>query len=274
MTDYPDYQTPAEHARQISVTGVPLLAQAATVYANPAVSVPANSSFASGTFPVNQTAYEIYISVGFPVAATVPFVEVTLQWGEPSGTVSMWADTYIIPGNTAAAGFLVRGRGPAKGSTVAVNIANLDAAQAASVNVRLLQHSRVAVRDDWRWNNGFNRSAVVPGWTLPVLPDDESVLGMEAAAAVAAGASVSWLCGMHNGLVNFGLDLGGGALANLVVQVAAEPAGSYVANNPIYGTVNPPPNFQVACPRSPVRFQLHNNGTTAVNVTWSAIRAD
>ncbi len=272
MSDFADWQVPQAHADTIAATGVPLLAQPATVFANTAISLAAGTSQTFGSFVVNQTAYEIWVAVNFPAGATVPFVELALLWGEPANAVTIAADTYILPGATSTPGFVVRGRGPAKGSNVIVSLINLDAGQTATVQVRLIQHSRPVMRDLWKWNNQADKALTVPTWTLPALTDDETVLGMGSATSIAAAGNAAFLCGMHDGPIQVGLEVNSGAASNLIVQVAAEPGGSYVSNNPLYSVTNGAPSFQIAGTRSPLRFQLHNNGTTVMTVTWSMLR--
>lgn len=271
MTDFADWQAPQAHADAISVTGVPLLT-AAVVTVNQTFTTPGGGNGFSPVKAVTGIGYELLIESTIGAAATVPFVEVQVIWSYSVSGAVVATDSWVVPCNGGGTVFTSHITGPSKADQAQVQVINLDPSVTSTVNVILFANSRVYSADRCKWLNNLVKSSTVPGWTLPHLPDDESVLGMQSAASIPAGSSVAWLCGMHDGLVNFGIDLGAGVLTNLVAQVSAEPSSYYVANNPIYGQVNPPSNWQVACPRGPFRFQLHNNGTTALSVTWSAIR--
>lgn len=272
MTDYPDWTVPQASANAISVTGVPLLSMATLAYQgtlNPA----ALATLSSGSQSMTQVGYEILVQSSYGVAPTVPFIEVQLEWFMVGVTNRVATDTFIVPASTTPGAFTVRGTGPSKGDLVNVHVTNLDPAQTATVSIALLQVSRTYVTDSWRWDNAANAGLTVTGWTLPSLPPDESVLGMAASSVIGAGGNGTWLCGMHQGLVNASIEMNVGALTALVAQVAAEPGSAYVANNPLYSLATPPNVFQYAAPRAPVRFQLHNNSGAAVTVTWSLVRA-
>jgi hypothetical protein len=270
--DYRDWTAPQAHADSIAATGVPLLGAAQTLLANPAIAPAPGAPVTLGPFTVGQIGYDIVVTTQFAGGTAAPFIEVSLTWSDPGGVSTVTTDTFICPGATSLAGFIVRGRGPAKAGNVAVTVTNLDAVNTPTVGVRLLEHSRIFGRDDWRWHNSHNAGLTVPGFTLPVLPDDESVLGMATGVNVPANSTSSpLLFGMFSGPVGVGIQMTTGAFAALTVLLQAVPSSSYVANNPICGYLSPPSVFQVAGPRAPMRLILANNTGVALAVTLSLL---
>lgn len=270
-TGYPDWQVPKANATQIAATGVPLLAASALLLQqtfNPAAG--ATQSSLGSTF--SQIGYDFTVQSSFSVAPTTPFIRVQLEWLDSGTSVRVATDTFVVPASTTPGAFTVHGSGQAKGDQCTVHVTNLDGLQVATVTVLLTESSRVPASDTWRWDNQANAGLTVTGWTLPVLPPDESVLGMQSGAVIAGGANGSWLCGMHDGLCWFSAQVQAGALANLVFQFAAVPSSAYTANNPLYNVTGAPSAFQFAGVRSPLRLIIHNNGTSSATVTWGLVR--
>ena len=274
VSDYPDYAPHVAHADQIAATGVPLLALPQQLYAISSKVIFSASTDFEALVPVKQPGYHCGVSVQFPAAATVPFVKVSLFWTDSMTSVNLASENYIIPGAQSPSVFTALGSGIAKGNKVQLRLTNLDPAQNATVSVTMNADSIPRSGDSWLWENALDSGLTVPGFTLPTLPDDESVLGMLGSVTVPAGGTSSFLFGMHNGPINVGLDQGGGPWTNITLQLAAAPSSAYVGNNPIYAAVNPPPSLQIAGPRSPVRVGLHNSATTAFTATMSLIAAD
>lgn len=271
MTDYPDWQTPQSHADKIAATGVPLLALA-TLLLQQSFNPAAGLTQSSAALAVPQIGYDITVTGSFGVAPSSPFIRVQLEWTDAGTSTRIATDTFIVPAATNPGVFTVHGRGPSKGDTVTVHVTNLDVSQTVLATVLLLSTSRIPVTDTWHWDNGLNVGSVVQGWTLPTLPADESVLGMADAVTIGAGANTAWLIGMHDGLMGVGIQVTSGALSSVVAQLAAEPASEYVPDNPLYSQVGPPSWFQVAGVRGPMRFQLHNNATSSITLTWGIVR--
>lgn len=271
-TDYPDWAPHVAQAQQIAATGVPLLTAASVVYNAAGVNIAGNSAYAPGPQVVSQIGYEFWIQASTGAAATVPFLQVKLTWDDTVSGRTVATDTFTVPAASSAGGFVVAGRGPSKASQVVLTVLNLDPAIAASVNLVMLQNSRVYPKDDWRWLMGAAAPATVPGFTLPSLPADESVLGIVSNITIPAGANSSiYLCGMHNGLVAIGLNVSAGTLSALDLQLAAAPNTVYGSNNPL--SSGPPQSaaYQIAGPRAPIRVIFHNTSTAAMTLTASLI---
>lgn len=270
VTDYPDWSAHVAQATQIANTGVPLLALPQTVFSNTAIAPAPGAPADFGAFKMNQVSYEIWVAVEFAAGTAVPFCEVQLLWGEPSNAVTMATDSFICAGGETSPGMITRGRGPCKGSNVLVVVTNLDATVTPTVQVRLITHSRPVASDDWRWNNHSNNLQTVPGWTLPHLPDDETVLGIGDDTIPASGG-ITRLVGPYSGRIKVGIQVHTGVIANLSFFLQPQPPTTYATNNPIGGQANPPTFFEVAGVRAPQRLTFNNLATTSIAVAWSLI---
>lgn len=268
--DFPDWSPHVATAQQIAATGVPLLALPQLAFANPAITPAPGSPYVSPSETLDQVSYEIYVTCQFVAGTAVPFVEVQLRWFDPGNIAQIASDTFIIPGATGSPGFAVRGRGPCKGASVIVAVTNLDAVNTPTVGIRLSQHSRIAPVDDWRWWNAFNSGQTVPGWTLPGLPPDESVLAVEN-VTIGASSSVTRLAGMFAGAVGVGLNVVTGSLSSLTMFLQPQTGALYAANNPVFGGAPPGLAFEVAGVRAPMRLVITNSATTAVSLAYSLI---
>lgn len=270
LTDYPDWAPHVALAQQVANTGVPLLNLPSVVYQSTGNVIAGNGNFTTAAFTVNQPGYEVYVTCQFATGTASPFVEVQLFWLDPGGAYNVATDSWVVPGATAAAGFVVRGRGPSKGSSVVVSVNNLDSANSATVGIHLLQHSRPVNNDDWRWANFSDKGLTVPGFTLPTLPNDESVVGM-GNDTIAGSSSISRLVGMYNGRIKVGLNLATGTLASITFNLQALPSAHYQANNPIIGGAAPGLVFEVAGVRGPMLLRIINTVTTSITVAWSMV---
>lgn len=292
--DYSDYGVPAAIASQISAlglattalqatasqiadavgaAGVPLITLATLLERKSDLAVGAGATVYGSSLPVGQIGYEIRIFAQTGAAATVPFVSVALTWSDSGTGDTMQVDTYVVPAAVSPYYFTVAGRGPSKADQVQVSVTNLDQAVSATVWYDLFQNSRVADHDRWEWLNAQVPGLTVPGWTLPTVPPDRNFLGIVTAATIAAGASDTWLCGMHDGMIQVGINMNAGTLSDLVVSLAPVPSTVYGANNPLYSFHGPPASFQAGGCRAPVRLYLHNASTSSIQVTMSLTRA-
>jgi hypothetical protein len=137
----------------------------------------------------------------------------------------------------------------------------------------MLQNSRVYARDDFYWINQQPLGVLVPGFTLPLMAPDETVLGVVAGQAIAGSSSITRLFAMCPGRVGVGINMNTGALSALSLFIAPQPNSLYGSNNPVFGGVPPSSAFQVACPRAPLRVTLTNTTTVSITVTMSLIKA-
>lgn len=274
MTDYADWQEPQAHATAIAATGVPLLGLASQLVTTATKVIGPSTTQFFTTANVTQVGYHGTFEVQFPSAATVPFCRARLSWLDNLTGYSLGTDDYILPGAQAASLFTTTAAGLARGNRVQLAIDNLDPAQSATVTCTLNEDSIPRNGDSWYYPNLLNAAVTVPGFTLPGLPDDESVLGVLDNVTIAASSSNTYLLGMHAGLVNIGYELSAGTAANLSIRMRPAPDSVYSGHNIIYSATSSPSNFQVAFPRAPVRLIVANAATTAMTLSLSAIRAD
>lgn len=273
LSDVPDWQPHVAQAEQIAATGVPLLTAAAVVDRQIGQVIAAGATLIGTEEVFSQIGYEMTVQAQCSAASATPFVSVNLLWEEGAFNTLIDTDTFIVPCSSNVNTFTVLGKGPSKADRCTVSILNLDSAHSVTVSYTLMQNSRVYDRDRWHWYNGAVNLAAVPGFVLPTVPADESVLGMVGGQVIGAGASTTAaLFGMYDGLIGVGININVGTLANLVMQIAAEPNSNYVANNPLFAGTPLTQAFTVAGVRAPLRVILNNTGTTSMTVTYSLVR--
>lgn len=270
--DYPDFQTPQQHADTIARTGVPLLTLASDVLAQ-TFTPAAGATSSSISIPITQIGYEIMIIGQFIVAPTNPFARVTLTWSQSGITGYTDTETFIVPCGSAGTSFKVIGRGPTRGDSVVVSVTNLDPLQVISLVVNLAENSRIYDRSQWRWDNAPLSGVTVAGWTLPFLPADESVLGILDNTLIPASSGIQWLFGMHNGLVQFQYEMNTGLASALTVRFQAAPTSEYLTHYSL-GAASPGSfGVQFAGPRAPIVVRLVNTSAAGINVSCSLLRA-
>lgn len=274
VSDYPDYAPHVAHANQIAATGVPLLTKSNRLYQQAFPAVGPGNAAGTGTLSVSQIGYEVLLSAQFPLGTASPFCEAQITWKDSTTGFIVDTDSFILTGSTAVGGWSTNGKGPTKGDQMTVKVTNLDAASSAAITITVLQNSRVYPRDKWFGVNNINSGMTVPGFTLPRIPDDETVLGMLGGVSIPATSTSEFLFGMHSGAIAVGLDQGAGPWTSIGLMIAAVPSSAYTADNPIYAAVAPPPAFQIAGSRSPLRVELHNTATTSFTATMSMIALD
>lgn len=273
VADFPDWQAPQAHADRISVTGVPLITSSRQVLNVAPQALAGGAGFSSALLPVSAIGYEIFISSKCGGTATVPFIEVQLQWLDTaSGNIS-GTDSWICVSGSSSNGGVTVGKGPTKGDQVEVLITNLDAAVATTISVTLVQNNRVYPTDTWYNPNNQFRNTVVPTFTVSNNPDDESVIGLFSAVSIPANGSVSKLCAMWNGLIYVGLEVTVGALSALDIRIRPKPDGEYGGGN-ILGSYNAPaPGFTFIGAKAPLGVVLANTTASAITVNCGLFKA-
>lgn len=270
LGDYPDFSPHVAQAEQIANTGVPLLTFGNVVFNNSFV-VAGGSSHSIPQQAMAQPGYEVIVEITSNPASTSPFAEVQLQWAINPAAVGTNTDTFVcVGGTTPAGGWFTVGTGPSKGNAVTVEVINLDATHSITVQLTVINNSRVYGRDDWRWNAPTDIGGSIPGFTLATLTPDESVLGM-GNDTIAGSGSIDHIVGMYSGRIKVGLNMAAGTLAQITFNVQALPTTYYQGNNPIIGGVPPGLVFEIAGPRGPLRLRIINTATTSVTVAWSLI---
>lgn len=273
LTDTPDWAPHVAQAEQIAATGVPLLNLSGLLANLPVFAVAPGLSGGPPTVAIAQPGYEVHVKVTGSAAATVPFVQVTLTWTDPNTGFPMGKDVYYMPVAELGFSWVMYGRGPTKAGELSVKVANLDPAQNVTAGVAILQNSRVYLRDEFWYSNSDNSGLTVPGFSLPTLPPDDSILGFGDSSVVPASGNVEFLCGMWQGPIVFSYEQNTGASSNLTVRLTAMPATVFSATHNILGAMAPPAQpYQFFGPRAPIKVRLVNSGTTGMTVTWSLVR--
>lgn len=272
MTDYPDWQNPAANALQIALAGVPLLTRSQVLYPLATVAVPPGEAPISAVLPVSQIGYELFIAAQVPAAATVPFLTLKLVWSDSVTGQITASDHFTVPAATVAGAYSVAGRGPTKGDQVQVRANNLDPAQVIQVQAGLLQNSRIYAADQWQTLAANSKNAVIPGFTLPTMPDNAEILGTLNGAAVPANGMMAWLVPMGSArpavLV---MNTSATAPANIRVDLFPVPAGEFGVSPPLGPGVPAAVDFlaEFIAPFAPMMLRVTNSQATAITVSMT-----
>lgn len=274
LTDYPDWSPHVAQAQQIAATGVPLLSKSQRLYQQAFTNLGHGATASTQALSVTQIGYQVSVTASFPAAATLPFCKVQLSWTDSALGQQVDTDTFMMPGATSPAFFIIRGRGPAKADTLTVNVTNLDSAQVVSGSITVSQNSRVYPDARWGWVNATDNGLAVPTFTVMRLPPDEGCIGILDNQSIPANTVSTFLSGMHDGPIQMSYEMNTGSAANLALRLSAQPGGIYSGGNTVYSAVNPPATVQLAGPRAPMRLQVVNSATTAIVVSVGLWRDD
>lgn len=275
MADYPDWQTPAAAAAQIAAAGVPLLTRSQTLYPMTTTAAPPGEAPISAVLPVSQTGYELFVTAQVPAAATAPFLVFKLVWSDSvTGQVTA-SDHFMIPAATVAGAYEVVGRGPTKGDQVQLRVGNIDPAQVIQVKAAMLQNSRIYGTDQWQTLASSSKAAIVPGYTLPTMPDNAEVLGTLNAVNVPAASAMAWLIPMGSARpALLTMNTTAAAPPNIRVDLFPAPAAEFGISPPLGPGVPATPDFAVEfiAPFAPMLLQVTNNQATAITVSATVIQ--
>jgi hypothetical protein len=273
VVDYPDFATPQAHASAIAITGAPLLTLAGILQASNTFTIAGGATQTIGPLTIMQLGYEIQLKLSIPAGATVPFVDVVMQWTDATGGSVMALERWMLPCGSAA-NYVITGTGPTKGSSLTVKLVNQDPAQTATVTVIILTNSRVYTRDRWITNTVVN----VPTFTNPGGDPTREVLATMDAANCNAGATITRLIPPYAGDVWFYVEQSGVSAANSVAKLQAVPTAAlgtadFYSSTPTggAGTGN---GVVLRFPRSCALFSFTNSGSVAATVSLKAIMLD
>lgn len=212
---------------------------------------------------VTQIGYHGEIGITFPVGTANPFIQVELTWIDQATGLNVATDTYELPGATAPGTFNIFMSGRAKANQVQLSITNLDTVNTTTVTFVLNQDSITRTTDNWYWENAVARVSTVPGFTLPpMLPNDETVLGILTAAAIPASTTDSWLFGMAPGypVQLSGNSVGAGAVGATITAFAVPNSvyggGGIILREVLSGAG--PLDFTFIAPRAPIMLSIGN----------------
>lgn len=265
VSDYPDWQTPAAHASQIAVTGVPLLRASNNLHNNTAGTLAGGASMdLLGDTAVNQVGYEVTIEAWMAAGTgTVPFIQIEVYWWDSVSTLFAYRRDVVVPcGN--AVGNILRSFlfGPMHSNMFHVIAKNLDPSVTANLKWTINQTSHLFARDEARqWAyagtapNGFSNPDGAPS----------SNLIAHKVASLASGTSTTVLCSLFAGDVVLNVDnsVGGQACTVQLLDPTGLMAGGvnnqlFKASVPANGILEQP----LALPYAPVTVKLSNNATT------------
>lgn len=274
ITDYPDYSEHVANADQIANTGVPLLTMSQTLLKSGTQVIAASGLYNPALMTVTQPSVEILMHAQFASGTAVPFIQGQLAWIDSPSAIGVETDIFYAPGAVTAPGWASIFKGPTKGSQLDLLLNNLDSVNSATVDILILQNSRTYTDEVFRGINAVNTGRTVPGFTMPVLPGDNDILGIVANQAIGAGASLPFLFSPHKGLVNVGIEMNAGAVSNLTVSLRNVPDTVYGGGHNFLGAFpNPVGGFQVASGRAPILVHLANSATASITVTCGLVAA-
>ena len=270
-TDYPDYAPHVALAGQVAATGVPLLNAKTLVLSSGLQSIAAGGTFTHALLTFSQPSWEINVSCFANGASATPFVSLELAWSDSSTGVIIARETVILAAGSVVSGWLTVGRGPTKADGLLITATNLDGAHTMGFGIIILQSSRLFDRDQWQWDNPGNAGNAIPGFTLPTLPNDSSVLGAIFNGTVIASGNSEWLCGPgYGGTVNLAIAITTTPIASVTLSVITRPSGAYVSSS--YCLRAAPQQvsttWQFKVGRSPLLLQINNSSATAGTCFW------
>jgi hypothetical protein len=259
-------------------TGVPLAHKNTVLLNSSPTTIPntgANTQV-GGTLSFTQHSYEMRINFRASAAGgTVAAAVINVQWIDSSSGLVTGYDTYtsLIAATTDTSGFFTRIVGPTKADTAKIFIQNLDTVNCTAA-VLVLAHSRAITSDSLDCPN-FASNSICTAGSIGATGDSRFLTGVTN-AALAAGATDSWMVTPSVGPIYLNVFETGVAFANMVIQLRMWP-NSFYANsgntwliNDVMASGNPN-KFVSNLTQSggPMQFRITNNG--AVNANYAAL---
>lgn len=281
--DYADYQTPQANATAISITGVPLLANPASLYSVSSQVVTAgasatlnNAASSASTYVGGYLSYELRIALTVNALSLNPFMAFTLAWTDTPGGNVLYREEWIIPGNSAGSLECV-GTGPVRANYLTVSVTNEDASNSMTITQFVLYgNSRPAVNINPDLRNTINAAAPPTFVTSAAGRNWDGVIGWFSSTLAASGTR-TLMAGLYNGPVIVAITVAGTGPSLSVAPQAWIPGQGLgqIGQSVVVGTSALSQQLQVNCPRSPLVLALtNNNGTNAVTYTISVIAAN
>lgn len=272
-TDYPDSAPHVAAAAQSFAVGTPLYAKSQSLDVS-TFTLGAGGQESLGPYTVGQPGYEMVITANTNSAATIPFLRIAMEWVDTTSGYTVWTDYYIVPmGESSSFPAAVQGRGLSKANQLTVLISNLDPAQSATVEVALIANSRVYPQEMWRWNPTTMGATTVPGYTIPTLVPDTTVLGIIDSATIDESTTATYLFGMAPGqYVQLAGNTGTAPAADVQLTAYGAPNSVYAGGGIILRQVLTTAgfNFQFIAPRSPILLSIDNTDASA-NLVFSGM---
>lgn len=265
VSDYPDWQTPQQHADTIARTGVPLLRLSNQIKFNIGTTIVGGGSstlLTAGNF--TQPGYEIGVRLSMPAGTgTLPFVAFKLIWtDQATGLNTAQRDIVVTAGNAPANAIGSFFNGPCRGNTLQVIATNLDPAVTVTIDWAINQTSHVYEHDQ---AGQLGYAATAPNGYTNATGKTATGLIAWAHPTLAAGASQAYLCALYGGDVFVEVDATGIASA-VTVSLTDAPgyatgttAGEYLGLSVASGATEPLP---MTLPFSPVLLTVSNTATS------------
>jgi hypothetical protein len=198
VTDYPDFQTPQEHARAISVTGAPLLNLKSILAQQVAfASIGVGQNITLPNLSIGQVSYEIGITVRTAAGTATP-VGVQLQWIDSATGLTVSFQNFGFYAGAVAAPHEIEGHGPSGADLLTVTIVNASALNSLSVQYVILQSSRPYLKHLWRTVAAAPNLPVIPGFTFAACDPASGVL-LGASDALPANGAITYLLPLYTG---------------------------------------------------------------------------
>lgn len=264
--DYPDYATPAAHAGQIAVAGVPLLHGSDNLInaQNQALGAGAQRDHSAA---FTKPGYDIFLTLMESVAGAVaPQATIIMNWGDTVSLTSVYAESWDPYIGTVGNAHQVKGYGPSRGDNLVCSVINHDSVQ-LNYNLVISQNSRVPQVAHWYsdFMNGVNG--------LPSANDDvESLIVAGSGPSLAAGANALRAIGLYNGRCRI-RGFSQGPYRVLVQANDPNLPGTPITIEQLTVTAagGGSASSELVLPRSQCQLQLFNDDTVTRNVNAAVI---
>lgn len=222
-------------------------------------------------FQINQPSYDIVVELEIAAGATIPWLILEMAWTDTSlGIAVVTAETWVLP-VTAGGVNVFSGRGITKGSSLSVQMTNLDPAENVTMSYGVTQHSRIVNRDDIR-SLGFNGAT---GFSTAPSDMTTGVVTMWQ-PTIAGGANATVLLPLFAGKVQFSLQEAAQASRFLIRAPGESVAGgANLASAALLDTgpiaANTPYTATVTLPKTACSLELLNTGGAGTTFALSGV---
>lgn len=275
VADYADFNTAAEHARQISVQGVPLIPSPVLLASQSRTAIANGTSLQSPTLTVGQVGYELYVALD-TAAVTAAGVSVDLKWSDSVyGVVTIADETWWVLPGTAAISHNVCIKGPSKGDTLNVTITNNTGAT-VNAGYAIITNSRVLTRDDGRTVQTVG-ALVANGFTSALYDLESNLVANANPVNVSIGGSTTRLLPLYSGQCAVHFETASGTSdMELAIALQADTSNAYVFTKIYDGFTDSHGNGYaiVNLPRSQCVMTLTNHNAAAKTLSVSIVAAE
>ena len=274
LPDYVDFGEVQGAANAIAVTGVPLLSNSTVQIGQQTLVIPANSLFQLPILPVTQPGYELQVSVSVGGAATIPFLQMELQWTDPIFNLLVADEKWALAcGNSPAVNTFVL-TGPTKGNQLGIQFKNLDPAVPITMTIVALYNSRICSKD--RVIQVVTNNP--PGFTYAGDHSSYGVIATLSAIPVNAGGIQTRLFPLYSGDVLFYMDQQGNGAANSQLQLQVAPTSLFgtaaLWSAEPTGGVGQGSSQILRFPRAPIQMVYNNSGASTATINVKVISLD